>query len=104
MKRRTKMLDKFESYQLASKLYRLVKRLRCKSYVRDQVQRACLSTVLNLAEGSAKGTHKERLRFYRIALASLREVQAVLDVEDFRSEEWSLADRLGGMLYRLTRS
>ena len=66
------MLQKFETYQLAIKLYRQVEGLRIKSYPRDHLQRACLSVALNLAEGSAKPTVKERRRFYGISLASLR--------------------------------
>ena len=98
------MLGKFESYQLAKRLYRACGNLHGKSFIRDQLQRACLSVVLNLAEGSAKHTEKERRRFYRISLASLREVQAVLDLQNQRGEIWVLADRLGAMLYRLSRT
>ncbi len=42
--------------------------------MKNQFQRAMLSIVLNLAEGSAKSSHKERRKFYEISLGSLREV------------------------------
>jgi four helix bundle protein len=97
------MLSGFEAYQLALRLYRRGRGIHCPGYVRDHLQRACLSVVLNLAEGSAKPTPKERQRFYSIALGSLREVQAVLDMNQSGSEIITLADRMGAMLYRLSR-
>jgi four helix bundle protein len=97
------MLEKFDAYQLAVRLYRSVDQLDGQGWMRDQVQRACLSVVLNLAEGSARPTPVERRRYYGISLASLREVQAVLELRGERGALWELSDRLGGMLYRLSR-
>jgi four helix bundle protein len=97
------MLNRFEAYQLALRLYRRGRGIHCPGYVRDHLQRACLSVVLNLAEGSAKPTAKERQRFYSIALGSIREVQAVLDLSQQSSEITTLADRVGAMVYRLSR-
>ena len=74
-------------------------------HVKDQLQRAALSITLNLAEGSAKPTQRDRKRFYSIAFGSLREVQALI-----RLEPGSLgsldkpADTLAAHLYKLTRS
>jgi four helix bundle protein len=103
MKGGDEMLSGFEAYQLALRLYRRGRGIHCPGYVRDHLQRACLSVVLNLAEGSAKPTPKERQRFYAIALGSLREVQAALDLSDQTEEIKTLADRVGAMLYRLHR-
>jgi four helix bundle protein len=58
--------------------------------------------VLNLSEGSARTSQKERARFYIIAFASLREVQAVIDMEEGLKELSPLADKLGAHLYKLT--
>ena len=97
------MLEGFRTYRLSKELYGACKKVPAAHYERDQLLRAALSVVLNLAEGSAKATPKERRRFYGISLASLREVQAILDLLP-RREEFALADRLGGGLYRLSRS
>lgn len=97
------MLEKFETYQVAKELYRLCEIISTKGYIKDQLMRAALSVVLNLSEGSAKPTAKDRRRFYAISYASVREVQAILDLIG-RSKEYSLANRLGGMLYRLRQN
>ena len=66
--------------------------------------RASSSISLNLAEGSAKLSQKDRLRFYTIAFASLREVQALIDLEKEKLKAiYSLADTLGAHLYKLCR-
>lgn len=98
-------LKSFRSYQLAVEFHREVLRTKCPSYLRDQFLRASSSVALNLAEGSAKATEKDRLRFYRIALGSLRECQAVLDLMPARELQIArLSDQLGAHLYRLVHS
>jgi four helix bundle protein len=67
---------------------------------RAQFERACLSIALNLSEGSARPTERDRRRFYFIALGSLREVQTLLDLYG-TPELISQADTLGAHLYRL---
>ena len=75
----------FRSYQLAVNLYRECKELCVKgsvpSTIKDQLLRASSSVALNLSEGSAKPTLKDRQRYYSIAFASLREVQSIIDLE-----------------------
>ncbi len=46
----------------------------------DQLKRAMISVVLNIAEGNAKMTPAERRRFFRIARASTCEVGACIDL------------------------
>ena len=46
----------------------------------DQLQRALTSAILNLAEGNARTSRKERARFFDISLASLAESAAALDI------------------------
>ncbi|MEK7689411.1 MAG: four helix bundle protein [Bdellovibrionota bacterium] len=50
------MLQKFETYQLALQLYRNCQSVKAAAYIKDQLNRAALSVVLNTAEGSAKDT------------------------------------------------
>ena len=59
--------------------------------------------MLNLAEGSAKPTAKDRKKFYYISLGSLREVQAILDMIG-HFELAKQADRLGAYLYKLCQN
>jgi four helix bundle protein len=59
----------------------LILSLRVKDYsFRDQVKRASLSIILNIAEGSAKKSDKDFARFLGISIASANEVAACLDV------------------------
>lgn len=94
------MLQNFRCYQAARALYREACSLPLRGELRNQFDRALLSVVLNLAEGSGKSTGKERARFYSIALGSLREVQAIFEIvgEKKRFEE---ANVLGAMIFRL---
>ena len=97
------MLKNFRSFHLATELYQKCQGIHAAMHLKDQLLRASLSVALNLAEGSAKPTAKERRRFYSIALASLRETQALLMLMD-RKEEQPLADHLGASLYKLVQN
>ena len=58
--------------------------------------------MLNLAEGYGRISKRDQARFYRIALGSLRECQAVLDLYlTSTPEAIECADKLGAHLYRL---
>lgn len=98
------MLEKFEAYQMAMQFYQSCKNLKIPRFLRDQLLRASASVVLNLAEGSGKRTPKDQGRFYSIALGSLRECRAVLEMEQIQKPELSqLADRLSAVLYVLSK-
>ena len=98
-------LANFRSYQLAVQFYREALKLKLPSHLRDQMARASSSVVLNLAEGSAKGTIRDRVRFYRIALGSQRECFAILDLLVEKPVHIAnLCDQLGGHIYRLVHS
>ena len=53
---------------------------RGRAYVADQLQRAGISILLNVAEGAGEFSSKEKARFYRIAKRSATECAAILDV------------------------
>ena len=96
------MLKSFRTYQLAVNLYREAKSLGVPGYLKDQLLRSASSIALNLAEGSAKPSRKERLRYYHIAFASLRETQCILELEGERYPEFKAkADILAAHLYKL---
>jgi four helix bundle protein len=45
----------------------------------SQLIRSALSIILNIAEGSGRGTDKELNRFFNIAIGSINEIIAALD-------------------------
>jgi len=94
-------MQNFRTYQMALELKKSINGLRLKGELRDQIDRASLSVVLNLAEGSGR-KGKDRVQFFRIAMGSLKEVQACLDV--IGSPLGKTADRIGGSLYRLIKN
>jgi len=94
------MLKSFRTYQLALQFYKEAKGLRLKTPLRDQYQRALLSILLNLSEGSAKPTAKDRRRFYFIALGSWREIQTILLIQE-EGDLYKKCDVLAAHLYRL---
>jgi four helix bundle protein len=97
-------LQNFESYKLSVMLYHECERIRCPGYLKLQLMRASSSVSLNLSEGSAKQSVKDRMRFYVIALGSLREVQAAFDLIRLSkdTEAFRLSNQLGAYVYRLT--
>ena len=96
------MLPNFRSYQLALELYKRCEHIKAKAFLKDQLERASLSVVLNLSEGSARPTPKDRARFYAISYASLKEVQSLLTILE-QSEAFAMANQLGAMTYKLTK-
>ena len=97
------MLKNFRTYQLAVQLHQGCEKVQAKHYLKDQLLRASLSIVLNLSEGSAKPSAKDRRKFYDTAFGSCREVQSLLMILNQTSLQ-EMADKLGGGLYRLTRN
>jgi four helix bundle protein len=82
----------------------------------SQIIRACLSISLNITEGSGKNSDAELNRFINIALGSLNETLAALDIlryNKFITEEEfadpyrkleSISNRLGGFKKKLVIS
>jgi four helix bundle protein len=52
--------------------------------VRDQLERASLSVVLNTAEAAGRRSRRDKARYYTIARGSATEVAALLDVLERR--------------------
>ena len=77
--------EKLHCYQglieIAPKLQRIVTHLPTGyHYLADQLKRALSSSILNLAEGNAKYSPKERRRFFLASRGSVAELAAILDV------------------------
>lgn len=78
--------EKLEIYRLALEGVRLIYLLiriapLCKDFsLVDQLKRAAVSVVANIAEGYGRRTKKDRAYFITVALGSDNEVMALLDV------------------------
>jgi four helix bundle protein len=83
---------------------------RVPAHLRDQLDRASASIVLNVAEGAGRRSGPDRARFFTIARGSATECAAVLDLLDARilvteqayQEGRTLLVRIVQMLSRLS--
>ena len=99
------MLKNFRTYHLSVALYRSTRTLRLPSHLRSQLDRAASSVTLNLAEGAGRRTTADQRRFFDIAFASVKEVQAILDLaNDPSSQVIELADKLAAHIHKLRSS
>lgn len=103
--------EKLIAYQLAIEFHRSLMplaRYRGLYDLRNQLQRAADSVVLNLAEGAGRISRDDKRRIYAIALGSLIECTAVLDCLRNRSaiapETHANCRVLAIRLYRLLSS
>jgi len=83
---------KLAVYRLALDLLSLIDEIAAaaahapgRAHLRDQLDRAATSIVLNIAEGAGEFSHDEKQRFYRIARRSAVETAAILDILDRRA-------------------
>lgn len=98
-------MKQFRTYQNALKFYQSCRQLKLPRHLRDQMDRAASSIALNLAEGSAKPTKRDQMKFFFIAFGSLRECQAILSLSGVATGELlDQADHLGACLFKLTRT
>jgi len=77
--------ERLKVYQIAIQYIALADNIafslpRGRSYLADQLGRAALSIVLNIAEGAGEFSKKGKARFYRMALRSTTEWAAIMDV------------------------
>ena len=73
--------------------------------MRDQLVRASSSIALNLAEGNAKFSSKDKNRYFQTAYGSLRECQTIFRLsENNDSELHQKADQLGACLFKLIKA
>ncbi len=76
-------LDIFKaSKEVVLQIYKLTRKFPAeeKFAMTSQIRRAVTSVHLNIAEGSARKSAKEKCRFYEISRSSLVEVDTVLDL------------------------
>lgn len=74
--------NKLQVYHVALELHGLASTLvaNLNRIVRDQLERASLSVVLNIAEAGGRRSRRDKARYYAIARGSATEVAALLDV------------------------
>ncbi len=96
-------MKNFRTYDLAKQFHKDCQNLSLKQPYKDQFDRALLSIVLNLAEGVAKPTTRDRKKFYSVSMGSLREVHAILDLCGLH-QELSQSDHLARCLYCLIQN
>jgi four helix bundle protein len=99
------MIKNFRTLNHGVEFFRLCKTLCLERHLRDQLNRASASVVLNLGEGSGKRSMAEKRRYYDIAMGSLRECEAILILaEQEGSQAWQKLDCVGAHLYKLIKS
>lgn len=95
----------FRTFDKAVEFYRHVQTLGLPSHLKEQLLRASSSIALNLAEGRAKPTRKDQLKFFNIAFGSLRESQAILILANLENSQAAhLADIVAAHLYKLIQN
>lgn len=94
------MKSNFRTLNLAKSIYHKASKIKLKGALGSQYDRALLSVVLNLSEGSAKPTKKDRVKFYYISYASLRETRTLLELSNINTFDSEL-DKLGAYLWKL---
>ncbi len=108
--------EKLDVYQVAiefvAKADDIVEQLpRGRGYLADQLQRAALSIVLNIAEGAGKFSPADKSVFYTRARGSATESAAVLDVcqklklvqISVTNDDKQLLERIAQMLTKLIK-
>ncbi len=94
-------------------IYRMVKNSNIAvPFLRNQLGRASLSIMLNIAEGSAKTSVRDRRNFIVIARGSVFECAAIISFlfvekeisEPVRNELYSVYEEISRMLFALIKS
>ena len=73
-------MKNFKTLDLAIDFCKLTKSLKVTGPLKDQLLRASTSIALNLAEGRGRRTTKDQLKFFNIALGSIRECETILKI------------------------
>ena len=99
-------MKNFRTYEISKKFYHMVENIEWPPHLRDQALRAASSVALNLAEDAGLPSKKQKSRHYNIAMGSLREVQAALEINRSADTGQVLvtADNIAAHLYKLCQS
>lgn len=103
--------EKNDTYQKAKlfnlKMLRFLKTGKIDWYIKNQIQRASLSIMLNIAEGTGRFTKADQRRFMIMARSSIFEVMATLELikeckgidEDRFHDFYKSAEEISKILY-----
>ncbi len=95
-------MSEFRTLSIAKEYYKLGKTEKLPTHLKDQFLRASSSVALNLSEGNAKTSRKDRLRIFEIAYGSFRESQTILELGGCKNDSlYHTGDTLGACLYKL---
>jgi four helix bundle protein len=95
----------FRTLDLAVEFYKKSEELKLVGNLRDQLTRAASSIALNLSEGNAKRTEKEKKRYYHTAYASCQECKTILRLAGIKDDPiLDQADKLSAYIYNLLKS
>jgi len=95
----------FRTLDLSVEFYELSEQSEVNGNLRDQLLRAASSISLNLSEGNAKNSVKDKRRFFQMAYGSLRECQTIFKLAKLNDPKLEkTADHLGASLYKLLKS
>lgn len=95
----------FRTLDLSVEFYELSEKSDLQGNLRDQLLRAASSISLNLSEGNAKRTTKEKKRFYQMAYSSQQECKAILKLAKVKDDQiFDTADKLGAWIFNLLKS
>ena len=99
-------MKNFRTYQIAKEFYHLVENIEWPPHLRDQALRAASSVVLNIAEGAGLLSKRLKAKHYHIALGSLREVQAALEINKYTdtTKAEAMGDNVAAHLYKLCQA
>lgn len=99
------MQKTFRTLDLAIQFHETTEDIKLVGHLRDQLLRASSSIALNLSEGNAKPSVKEKKRYYQTAYASLKECETIFLLAKIQDSNLiKRADHLGACLYKLTRA
>ena len=98
-------MSKFRTLELAIEFHDGIEKLNVKGHLRDQLFRAATSIALNLSEGNAKPSEKEKKRYYQTAYASCQECKTILQLAKITDRKVvDTADKLGAWLHNLVKA
>lgn len=98
-------MSEFRTLTLAKTYYSLGSRHNLPAHLKDQFLRSSSSISLNLAEGNAKTSLRDRLRIFEIAYGSFRESQTILELASINDTKLlASGDELGANLYKLVQA
>ena len=98
-------MAKFRTLNLAIEFHQKAEAVKLRGHLKDQLSRASASIALNLSEGNAKNSVKDKKRYFQSAYGSLRECQTIFKLAQISDDHLDeMSDKLGASLYKLLKS